>query len=104
MRVSTQYELAIIIVVSIIVSFFIISCFYKDKNKEYKYSIHSSDGLTILIDKENGLTWRNCFCDNNEKIPHCWALMEYRGAVVPDGDEERRANEFKMIKEQHGLK
>ena len=60
-----------VFLVTITVAF---SCFYMNLNKPSdtinRYDIVNSGlGLTILMDKKTGLTWRNVWCDDKEKIP-----------------------------------
>lgn len=91
MRVSTQYELAIIIVVSLLIGLSIFMAIFKPlkEQKHLKYDVISSNGVTLLIDKENGFVWRNIRCGDNN-VPACWEYMDYMGAIVPDGEQRRR--------------
>ena len=63
---------------------------------EYKYQLHNYSGVPILLDRENGLMWQY------EK--GTMTLLKYNGAIVPDGDEARRQDEFESIKKQSGIK
>jgi hypothetical protein len=70
---------------------------------EYKYQIVTSNGTTLLLDKEKGYVWHNTAIDNKIKVP-IWEYMTYSGKVVPDGEEEIRKQEFERIKKQSGIK
>lgn len=47
-----------------------------------RYQIVSSSGLTILLDTQTGLAWRNVYTDNKERIPNCWQMMDYPESVL----------------------
>lgn len=70
------------------------------KESKNRYEIKQLDTATVMYDKQNGLAWRNVWCDNKEKIANCWQLMEYQGAAVPDGENKIRDERFKRILEE----
>lgn len=56
---------------------------------EYKYELHNYSGAPILLDRENGLIWKY---ENNSM-----QYMNYKGAIVPDGEQKRRDVQFEEI-------
>jgi hypothetical protein len=56
---------------------------------EYKYQLHNYSGVPILLDRENGLIWKY---ENNSM-----QYMNYKGAIVPDGEQKRRDVQFEEI-------
>ena len=57
-----------------------------------RYQIVNSDNCVILLDKRTGLTWRNVWNNNKDKIPTNWSPMTYEGndLSVPSGERELR--------------
>lgn len=66
-------------------------------NAGNRYQIVNSDNLVILLDKRTGLTWRNTWNNNKDKIPSDWELMNQYGEYtnVPYGEQVRRDNMVK---------
>ena len=56
---------------------------------EYKYELHNYSGVPILLDREGGLIWKY---ENNSM-----QYMNYKGAIVPDGEQKRRDVQFEEI-------
>lgn len=46
-------------------------------NSDNRYQIVNTDNCVILLDKRTGLTWRNVWNNNKEKIPSDWELMHH---------------------------
>ena len=43
---------------------------------ENRYEVISgNNNVTILLDKQSGQTWRNCFCGEKSNVPGCWEKM-----------------------------
>lgn len=91
------------IIVALIVSVALCICAEASKQKEYKYQIVSSNGITFLLDKENGNVWRNTVSDNKQRIPNNWELMTYSGRTVPEGEEERKQIDFERLLKNSGI-
>lgn len=76
MKIFNIVILSIISILLLIIS--IILCNQNDKNVSNniysRYTIHSSGGMTILLDKKTGLTYRNIKCEKTN-IPNCWQMM-----------------------------
>jgi hypothetical protein len=50
-----------------------------------RYSIINGEySPTILLDKKTGVTWRNINCDNKEKVPNCWQMMDMKEGFYPN--------------------
>lgn len=83
-ELAFKYFVFIVTIITIFTSY----CMYLDNAKKYMqddYTIIDADhGLTILLNKKTGSTYRNIFCDNKEKIPNCWDSMKYD---IPPGFE-----------------
>lgn len=92
------------IIIALIVMLGLNICAVNLKAPEFKYQIITSDGLTLLLDKEKGYVWRNTVNNNKDRIPNNWEYMTYSGGVVPDGEQKRRDLEFENIKRQAGVK
>ncbi len=45
------------------------------KANDNRYDVVSNGMLTILVDKQTGMTWRNCVCNEKSPIPGCWEKM-----------------------------
>ena len=50
--------------------------------KTDRYQIVKTDNSTILLDKQTGLTWRNVWTDEKDKIPAYWEEM----MIIGDDD------------------
>ena len=61
---------------------FIVATSYKNYAPVNRYQIVRDSDNTILLDKQTGLTWRNTWNNNKDKIPCNWELMEYSGGVI----------------------
>ncbi len=64
-----------------------------------RYDVISNGMLTILLDKQTGMTWRNCVCNEQSPIPGCWDKMMI---VNPNFDMQPKAEaklSKKIIKE-----
>lgn len=57
---------------------------FNTHTKTDRYQIVKGDNNTILLDKQTGLTWRNVWIDDKDKIPAYWEEM---GVI---GDENTR--------------
>ncbi len=60
---------------------FIVATSYKNYVPVNRYQIVRDSDNTILLDKQTGLTWRNTWNNNKDRIPCNWELMEYSGAT-----------------------
>lgn len=92
------------IIIALIISVTLYLCVETSKQKEYKYQIVSSNGITFLLDKENGNVWRNTVSDNKQRIPNNWELMTYSERTVPEGEEERKQIDFERLLKNSGVK
>lgn len=76
MKIFHSIILSIITILLLIIT--ILLCVKNNQNISdniYKrYTIHSSSGMTILLDKKTGLTYRNIKCEKTD-IPNCWQMM-----------------------------
>lgn len=66
MRENILVFLAVLIVISMF--------FCQNKTNRYEV-VTGANMLTILVDKETGLTWRNCVCGDKSNVPGCWEKM-----------------------------
>ena len=57
-----------------------------------RYQIVNLSDNTILLDKRTGLTWRNVWNNNKDKLPTNWERMIYEGGdiSVPVGEQQIR--------------
>lgn len=64
--------------------------------------IHGDLTPTILLDKRTGLTWRNEICDEKQKVPNCWSIMDFEANYIdtPIGEQKRRDE---VVKQQAEL-
>ena len=62
-------------------------------NKNERYQIVKTDDNIILLDKQTGLTWRNVWIDEKNKILAYWDEMLIAGnenTLVPIGKKKRK--------------
>jgi hypothetical protein len=91
------------VIIALIVMIGLNICVANLKTSEFKYQIITSNGATLLLDKEKGYVWNNIIIDNKIRMPN-WEYMNYSGAVVPDGEQEIRNERFKRIQKESGVK
>ena len=86
----------IIIALGIVCIFLTISLFEQVSSNSYRYDIiHSGSGISFLLDKKTGLIWKGESCKGS--VSDCFSLIEYRGRVVPIGEQEKRNKNPKLI-------
>lgn len=67
-------------------------------NKNERYQIVKTDDNIILLDKQTGLTWRNVWIDEKNKILAYWDEMLITGnenTLVPIGKKKKKNEELK---------
>lgn len=55
---------------------------YKGYMPTERYTIVKDSDNTILLDKKTGLTWRNTWNNDKEKVPCDWEIMEHKSSVT----------------------
>lgn len=51
-------------------------------NKNDRYQIVKGSDSLVLLDKKTGITWRNCYVDDKDKIMNYWEEMRF--LIDPD--------------------
>ncbi|MBQ2611499.1 hypothetical protein IJF81_03815 [bacterium] len=62
--------------------------------------------LTILIDHQTGMTWRNSICSEKSPVPGCWARMytiDNGEFNLPIGEQSARKKELKLMRKLQKL-
>lgn len=70
------------LIVLIVLLIGLIIGFNLNNDKNNRYQIVKTNNNTILLDKKTGLTWRNCYIDDKDKIMNYWEEM--RIIIDPD--------------------
>lgn len=68
--------------------------------------IPAGNMLTILVDHQTGMTWRNSICNEKTEVPGCWAKMYTVDAPefnLPVGEKISRQKEMKLVKKMQKL-
>lgn len=72
------FKYFMLIVFASLISRYIQNISINSEGVNNRFEIEKSNfGMTILLDKKNGTTWRNIHCDEKTKIPNCWQEMDY---------------------------
>lgn len=76
-----KYKVFITLLIFITVWFFMFLVWkiHTTSDTGNRYQIVNSDNSVILLDKRTGLTWRNVWNNEKEKIPANWQPMKYEG-------------------------
>ena len=72
------------------------------KRNAQRYDIvPAGNMLTILVDHQTGMTWRNSLCNEKSPVPGCWTRMyTVDGAEfnLPQGEQVARKKEIRLMK------
>lgn len=91
-----------LVFITIWVILFIVASNCKNHIPVNRYQLFKDNDNTILLDKQTGLTWRNVWNNNKDKIPSDWELMNQYGDYtdIPIGEQQRRDNMIKRTIKQ----
>ena len=81
---------------------FVVASNFKNYVPVNRYQLFKNNDITILLDKQTGLTWRNVWNNNKDKVPCDWELMnQYSDYTdVPIGEQQRRDSMIKRTIKQ----
>lgn len=89
-----------VFIITVSLAFIAFNAYLKTSLKlDNRYEIiHGDLTPTILLDKRTGLTWRNEVCDDKQKVPNCWSIMDFEADYIntPIGEQKRRDEDVKQ--------
>ena len=88
-----------VLLVVLIVLICAFQCPCKKSVQRYEV-IPAGNMLTLLVDNQTGMTWRNSICNDKSPVPGCWTRMytiDNAEFNLPQGEQNARKKEIKLM-------
>ena len=99
---SFKNIVTVLIFITIWAILFVVASSYKSYVPVNRYQLFKDNDNTILLDRQTGLTWRNVWNNDKDKVPCDWELMNQYGDYtdIPIGEQQRRDAMIKRVVKQ----